>query len=37
MFRQGMIEEAITYYKEAIRIQPDLAAAQKNLEKALIQ
>jgi tetratricopeptide (TPR) repeat protein len=37
MFSQGMIEEAITYYKEAIRIKPDLAKAQKNLETALIQ
>jgi len=30
-----MTEEAIDYYKEAIRIRPGFAAAQKNLETAL--
>ena len=37
MFNAKMTEEAINYFKEAIRIRPDFTAAQKNLEKALIQ
>jgi len=32
-----MTEEAIDYFKEAIRIRPDFAAAQKNLEMALLR
>ena len=32
-----MTEEAIDYYKEAIRIRPGFAAAQKNLEKVLLR
>ena len=31
-----MTEEAIDYYKEAIRIRPGFAAAQKNLEMVLL-
>jgi len=30
-----MTEEAIDYFKEAIRIRPGFAAAQKNLETVL--
>jgi len=32
-----MTEEAIDYYKEAIRIRPGYATAQKNLERALLR
>jgi len=32
-----MTEEAIDYYKEAIRIRPGFAEAQKNLETALLR
>ena len=35
MFNAKMTEEAIGYFKEAIRIRPGFAAAQKNLETAL--
>jgi len=32
-----MTEEAIDYFKEAIRIRPDFTAAQKNLETVLLR
>jgi len=32
-----MTEEAIGYFKGAIRIRPGFAAAQKNLETALLR
>jgi len=35
LFNAKMTEEAIDYFKEAIRIRPGFAAAQKNLETAL--
>ena len=35
LFNAKMTEEAIGYFKEAIRIRPGFAAAQKNLETAL--
>ena len=35
MFNAKMTEEAIDYFKEAIRIRPGFTAAQKNLETAL--
>ena len=35
LFAEGKNEEAIGYFKEAIRIRPGFAAAQKNLETAL--
>ena len=35
LFHVEMTEEAIDYLKEAIRIRPGFAAAQKNLEMAL--
>ncbi len=35
LFHAEMTEEAIDYFKEAIRIRPGFAAAQKNLETAL--
>ena len=34
---EGKNEEAVSHYKEAIRIRPDYAAAQKNLETALLR
>jgi len=37
LFNAEMTEEAIEYYKEAIRIRPGFAAAQKNLEKVLLR
>ena len=37
LFNAKMTEEAIDYFKEAIRIRPDYAAAQKNLETALLR
>jgi len=37
LVRAGMTEEAIDYYKEAIRIRPGFTAAQKNLETALLR
>ena len=37
LFHAKMTEEAIDYFKEAIRIRPDDAAAQKNLEMALLR
>jgi len=36
LFNAKMTEEAIDYFKEAIRIRPGFAAAQKNLETALL-
>ena len=36
LFHAKMTEEAIDYFKEAIRIKPDFAAAQKNLEIVLL-
>ena len=36
LFNAKMTEEAIDYYKKAIRIQPDYALAQKNLEAVLL-
>ena len=35
LFHAKMTEEAIDYLKEAIRIRPGFAAAQKNLKVAL--
>jgi len=35
LFHAKMTEEAIDYFKEAIRIRPGFAAAQKNLETVL--
>ena len=35
LFHAKMTEEAIDYFKEAIRIQPGLASAQKNLKIAI--
>jgi tetratricopeptide (TPR) repeat protein len=35
LFNAKMTEEAIDYFKEAIRIRPGFAAAQENLETAL--
>jgi len=32
-----MTEEAIDYFKEAIRIRPGFTAAQKNLEMVLLR
>ena len=37
LFNAKMTEEAIDYFKEAIRIRPGFAAAQKNLETALLR
>ena len=37
LFHAKMTEEAIDYFKEAIRIRPGFAAAQKNLEGALLR
>jgi len=37
LFHAKMTEEAIDYFKEAIRIRPGFAAAQKNLEMALLR
>ena len=37
LFHAKMTEEAIDYFKEAIRIRPGFAAAQKNLETALLR
>ena len=37
LFHAKMTEEAIAYFKEAIRIRPGFAAAQKNLETVLLQ
>ena len=37
LFHAKMTEEAIDYFKEAIRIRPGLAAAQKNLETVLLR
>ena len=37
LFYAKMTEEAIDYFKEAIRIRPGFAAAQKNLEMALLR
>ena len=37
LFHANMTEEAIDYFKEAIRIRPGFAAAQKNLEMALLR
>ena len=34
---RNMTEEAIDYFKEAIRIQPGFASAQKNLETVLLR
>ena len=35
LFNAKMTEEAIDYFKEAIRIRPGFTAAQKNLDTAL--
>ena len=35
LFNEKMTEEAIDYFKEAIRIRPGFTAAQKNLETVL--
>jgi len=35
LFHAKMTEEAIDYFKEAIRIRPGFTAAQKNLETVL--
>jgi hypothetical protein len=37
LFNAKMTEEAINYFKEAIRIRPGFTAAQKNLEMALLR
>jgi len=37
LFHAKMTEEAIDYFKEAIRIRPGFAAAQKILETVLLQ
>jgi len=37
LFHAKMTEEAIDYFKEAIRIRPGFAAAQKNLETVLLR
>ena len=37
LFHAKMTEEAIDYFKEAIRIRPDLTKAQKNLNFALLE
>jgi len=37
LFTEGKIEEAISHYKMAIKLKPDYAAAQKNLEMALLR
>ena len=37
LFNPKMTEEAIGYFKEGIRIRPGFAAAQKNLESAIIK
>ena len=36
-YKQGLLDEAITYYQKAIAMQPDLAAAYWNLGKVLEQ
>jgi len=37
LFHAKMTEEAIDYFKEAIRIRPGFTAAQKNLETVLLR
>ena len=37
LFNANMTEEAIGYFKEAIRIRPGFTAAQKNLETVLLR
>ena len=37
LFHAKMTEEAIDYFKEAIRIRPGFAEAQKNLEAVLLR
>jgi len=33
--QQGNLKEAINYFQEALRFQPDLILARKNLERAI--
>jgi len=37
LFQKGEIKEAIDHYRETLKLKPDLVAAQKNLEMALLR
>ena len=37
LLQKGEIKEAIDHYRETVRLKPDLIAAQKNLEMALLR
>jgi len=36
LVQKGEIKEAIDHYRETLKLKPDLVAAQKNLETALL-